>query len=172
MVLIDLEGWFAFYNGRQTIEAGIKEGKNVFQMHHLKVHSAAGLEIQEAFAAFAANFVRWAAVWLQETSFDVPIPFDRPRIPVKQLVRIAANTSAWVMWQPGGCLLRFTELSAFAGVQLVVPNSVPLRLVLPLFEMCSNRVILPSFRLLVPLYTFSRSVQPADIVDPKGLQDL
>jgi len=50
--------WFSFYNGRQTIEAGIKEGKNVFQMHHLRIRSPAGLEIQEQFAAFAANFVR------------------------------------------------------------------------------------------------------------------
>ena len=33
----DLPTWFATYNDRQTIEAGIKEGKAVFQMHHLRV---------------------------------------------------------------------------------------------------------------------------------------
>lgn len=27
--------WFTFYNRRQTIEAGVKEGKRVFEMHHL-----------------------------------------------------------------------------------------------------------------------------------------
>jgi hypothetical protein len=54
-VTTDLPGWFASYNGRQTIEAGIKEGKNVFQMHHLKVRSPAGLMIWEEFAVFAAN---------------------------------------------------------------------------------------------------------------------
>ena len=135
-VTTDLAGWFAFYNGRQTIEAGIKEGKNVFQMHHLKVRSPAGLIIQEAFAVFAANFVRLAAAWLHQTCPDAPPPFDRPQASVKQMVRIAANTSAWVIWQPGGCLLRFTELSAFAGTELVIGDAAPIQLVLPLFKSC------------------------------------
>jgi len=63
-VLTDLDAWFHAYNRRQTIEAGIKEGKAVFQMHHLKVRSAPALRLQEHFAAFAANFVHWAAHWL------------------------------------------------------------------------------------------------------------
>jgi hypothetical protein len=132
----NLDEWFAFYNGRQTIEAGIKEGKDVFQMHHPKVRSRSGLEIQEEFAAFAANFVRWAAAWLHETNSDTPAPFDQVQPGVKQMVRIAANTSAWVIWQPGGCLLRFTELSAFAGTELVVCDAAPIQLVLPLFRSC------------------------------------
>jgi hypothetical protein len=135
-VTTDLKGWFAFYNGRQDIEAGIKEGKSVFQMHHLKVRSPAGLLIQEEFAAFAANFVRWAAAWLHQTCPDAPAPFDCAQPSVKQMVRIAANTSAWVMWQPGGCLLKFTQLSAFAGVQLVIRDAAPLQLALPLFKSC------------------------------------
>ena len=139
-VTTDLAGWFAFYNGRQTIEAGIKEGKNVFQMHHLKVRSPAGLMIQEEFAVFAANFVRLAAAWLHETCPDAPPPFDRAQASVKQMVRIAANTSAWVIWQPGGCLLRFTELSAFAGTELVIGDAAPIQLVLPLFK---SRVFSP-----------------------------
>jgi hypothetical protein len=133
-------GWFAFYNGRQTIEAGIKEGKNVFQMHHLKVRSPAGLMIQEQFAVFAANFVRLAAAWLHETCPDAPPPFDRAQASVKHMVRIAANTSAWAIWQPGGCLLRFTELSAFAGTELVIRDAAPIQLVLPLFR---SRVFSP-----------------------------
>ena len=40
--MVNLSDWFSFYNGRQTIEAGIKEGKNVFQMHDLKVRSPPG----------------------------------------------------------------------------------------------------------------------------------
>jgi hypothetical protein len=94
----DLSDWFSFYNGRQTIGAGIKEGKNVLQMHHLKLRSPAGSEIQELFAAFAANFVRWAGQWLYETCPGAQAPFDRPQLSVKQIVRIAANTSAWVIW--------------------------------------------------------------------------
>lgn len=132
----DLAGWFSFYSGRQTIEAGIKEGKGVFQMHHLKVRSPAGLAIQEEFAALGANLVRWAAEWLHKTNPAAPAPFNRPQPNVKQLVRIGANTSAWVIWQPGGCLLTFTELSAFAGTQLVIQDSLAVQLALPLFKSC------------------------------------
>jgi hypothetical protein len=132
----DLAKWFSFYNGRQTIEAGIKEGKGVFQMHHLKARSTASLAIQEEFAAFGANVVRWAAEWLHETNPEAPAPFNRPQPNVKQMVRIGANTSAWVMWQPGGCLLTFTDLSAFAGTRLVIQDSLAIQLALPLFESC------------------------------------
>jgi hypothetical protein len=135
-VTADLAGWFAFYNGRQTIEAGIKEGKNVFQMHHLKVRVPAGLAIQEEFAVFAANFIRLAAAWLCETCPAASPSFEHTLSSVKQMVRIGANTSAWVMWQPEGCLLRFTELSAFAGSELVIQEARPVQLVLPLFKSC------------------------------------
>jgi hypothetical protein len=130
----DLTAWFSFYNGRQTIEAGIKEGKNVFQMHHLKVRSPAGLAIQEMLAAFAANFVRWAAAWLHESCPDAPAPFNCSQPSVKKMVRVAANTSAWVFWQPQGCLVRFTELSVFSGIELKIPNSGSIQLPLPLFK--------------------------------------
>lgn len=60
----NLPAWFHRYNARQTIEAGIKEGKGVFQMQHLKVRSTIAIRLQEQFALFAANFVRWAAHWL------------------------------------------------------------------------------------------------------------
>src|SRR6266567_4816011 len=60
-----LLGWFERYNGRQTIEAGIKESKQVFSLHHLKVRSEPAIALQEAFVLFAANFIRWAAHWLQ-----------------------------------------------------------------------------------------------------------
>ena len=140
-VTADPATWFRFYNGRQTIEAGIKEGKNVFQMQHLKVRSPAGLVIQEEGAAFAANFVRWAAAWLCESCSPAPAPFNQSPPNVKQLVRIAANTSAWVIWQPDGCLLRFTELSAFAGVELSIRDCVSFQLALPLFKSCVSSPI-------------------------------
>jgi hypothetical protein len=131
----DLPAWFAFYNGRQTIEAGVKEGKHVFQMHHLKVRSSAGLAIQEEFAVLAANLVRWAAVWLHEQCPKAQTPFDRAQVSVKRLVRVAANTSAWVFWQPEGhLLLRFDELSPFTGVELMIGQGGAFQLPLPLFR--------------------------------------
>ena len=130
----ELGAWFQCYNGRQTIEAGIKEGKQVFQMHHLKVRSEAGLLIQEHFAAFAANFVRWAAHWLAEQCPHLEEPFDARTMSVKQLVQVGANTSAWVIWQPGGCLVRFTEYSAFAGTTLRPQRTWAFQLPLPLYK--------------------------------------
>jgi len=131
----NLAGWFDFYNRRQTIEAGIKEGKGVFEMHHLKVRSAAGLAIQEEFAVVAANLIRWASAWLQEQPSPPKAPFDQRPVSVKQMVRIAANTTALVFRQPeGNLLLRFDELSAFAGLELWIGQGKAFQLPLPLFR--------------------------------------
>jgi hypothetical protein len=132
--------WFDFYNGRQSIEAGVKEGKSVLKMHHFKVRSAAGLAIQELLTAFAANFIRWAAEWFQQ-NHSAPAPLARAQASVKHSVRIVANTSAWVIWQPQGCLLRFTDLSPFAGMELPVGHALATQLPLPLF---TNRVFGPT----------------------------
>lgn len=138
----DLGRWFDFYNSRQTIEAGVKEGKHVFEMHHLKVRSAAGLAIQEEFAVLAANLVRWAAVWLHEQPFQAGKPFDRPQTSVKQMVRVLANTSALVFWQSeGSVLLRFDDLSPFPGAELWIEQGLALQPPLPLFR---NDVFLPN----------------------------
>ncbi|MEW5988864.1 MAG: hypothetical protein AB1791_19750 [Chloroflexota bacterium] len=128
-VVADLDGWFHTYNGRQTIEAGIKEGKNVFQMHHLKVRSPEALLLQEQMACFAANFVRFAGRWLaQETP---PTPFSTTS--VKQMVQVAAHTSAWVQRQGDVWLLTFTEQSCYAGCSLRFGGGV-IQLPLPLFK--------------------------------------
>lgn len=131
----DLVAWFDFYNGRQTIEAGVKEGKRVFEMHHLKVRSAAGLAIQEEFTVLAANLVRWATVWLYEQPFQAKAPFDQPSLSIKQLVRIAANTTALVMRQPEDTmLLMFDELGPFPGVELWIGQGWAFQPPLPLFK--------------------------------------
>ncbi len=122
-VTADLPAWFHVYNSRQTIEAGIKEGKGVFQMHHLKVRAVAALFLQEQFAAFAANFVRWAAHWLATRCRQSPENEQKSQPGVKELVQVAAHTSAWVVWQPDGCLLKFTDQSVYAGRSLTLPES-------------------------------------------------
>ena len=138
----DLVAWFDFYNGRQTIEAGVKEGKHVFEMHHLKVRSAAGLAIQEEFAVLAANLVRWAAEWLDEQPYQLPKPLDRARASVKQMVRVMANTSAVVFWQSeGSVLLKFDDLSPYPGAELWIGQGLVLQPPLPLFR---NDVFAPN----------------------------
>jgi hypothetical protein len=128
-VVAGLDDWFHTYNGRQTIEAGIKEGKNVFQMHHLKVRSPEALLLQEHMACFAANFVRFAAEWLAHKA--QPTPFSTQS--VKQMVRVAAHTSAWVQRQGDVWLLTFTEQSCYAGYSLRFGGEV-IQLPLPLFK--------------------------------------
>jgi hypothetical protein len=129
-----LPAWFAYYNARQTIEAGIKEGKGVFQMHHLKVRSAPALWLQEQFAAFAANFVRWAAHWLSTQSYQEPRQWLQPvAASVKTLVQVAAHTPAIVEWLPDGCLLRFTGESLYAG-RVLQTGGCAFQLSLPIFQ--------------------------------------
>jgi hypothetical protein len=134
-VTSSLSEWFERYNARQTIEAGIKEGKGVFEMHHLKVRSAPGLYLQEQFAAFAANFVRWAAHWLATQCPQLPTGWqDSVQPKVKEQVKVGAHTSAWVNWQEQGCLLRFTDASVFAGRSLELERQWAVQLPLPFRE--------------------------------------
>lgn len=115
---LTLPAWFDFYNGRQTIEAGIKETNVVFKMHPLKMRSRGGILLQEQFSLFAANFVRWAAEWLRnKVSYSTP-RFDDTLTRVKAMVRVAANTSAWVVGEDQGLLVKFDETGAYPGVEL------------------------------------------------------
>jgi hypothetical protein len=128
----DPAGWFHEYNRRQTIEAGIKEGKGTFVMRYLKVRSPAGLYLQEQFARFAANFVRYATGWLAEQGTEVPNGWtDLMHPQVKQQVKVGAHTSASICWQEQGCLLRFTDHSVFAGRSLQVSKQIAFQLALP-----------------------------------------
>ena len=129
-VTSDLKQWFHFYNGRQSIEAGIKEGKGVFQMHHLKVRSPAALRLQDHFAAFAANFVRFSAAWFVRHRVQLPAT-DMGS--VKQMVRVGAHTSAWVHRHGHVWFLTFTDHSCYAGQSLYLGHG-PLQLPLPLFS--------------------------------------
>ena len=129
-VMQDLGGWFHTYNGRQTIEAGIKEGKNVFQMHHLKVRSAPALRLQEHFASFAANFVRFAALWLADQQ-DTSVPAEMSS--VKHVVQVCAHASAWVQRMGDVWLLTFAEQSLYAGRSLRIGFGA-VQLPLPLFR--------------------------------------
>ena len=131
-VTTDLPGWFQRYNARQLIEAGIKEGKNIFAMHHLMVRSAPAIFLQEQLAVFAANFVRWAARWLTELCPQISsVWHNSAQLKVKQQVKVAAHTSAWVNWQDQGCLLMFTDHSLFAGRSLSVKQQWAVQLPLP-----------------------------------------
>jgi hypothetical protein len=130
----DLTAWFDFYAHRQTIEAGIKESKAVFQLHRLKVRSEPAIYLQEHFVLFAANFIRWAIVWLAQASQESSLQAERLRI--KELVHVAAHTSAEVVRNSEGKLLRFSQQSVFAGKELKLPIRQAFQLPLPLGKSC------------------------------------
>ena len=134
-VVTHLPEWFHYYNARQTIEAGNKELRQVFEVHHLKVRSAPALQLQEHFALFAANFVRFAAHWLAAQCPQVPDGWKNSSQPsVKQQVKVGAHTSAWVSWIDQDCLLRFTDLSVFAGRSFFIRKNWAFQPVLPFLK--------------------------------------
>lgn len=121
-VASDGQAWFDFYNGRQTIEAGIKENKQVFFLHRIKVRAIPAIVLQEAFVVFAANFIRWADAWLaQHARGSALSAVDHHKTGTKRLVHVLAHTSAVVSRHADICLVRFSPLSCLAGKELRLP---------------------------------------------------
>lgn len=118
----DLPAWFDHYNGRQIIEAGIKEGKQVFYLHHIKVRSEPAIYFQECLVIFAANFIRWASHWLAEHALPATNSLDVSAMGIKKQVHVAAHVSAQVIRDSEAWLLKFSEHSAFAGKVLKLPG--------------------------------------------------
>jgi hypothetical protein len=135
--LPDLATWFTEYNGRQIIEAGNKELKSgVFHVQHLMSHSLAGIQIQVLFAGLAANSVRWSMPWLR-TCVGEDSPKTRQTLSSpKHMVRVAANSSAWVQQTPRGTALQFAATSALPGMILFLKGVPALQLPLGLQEPC------------------------------------
>ena len=114
---------FAHYNGRQTIKAGIKEGKQVFHLHRLKVRSEQASRLQEHFVVFAANLIRWATHWLAHLPQPDEQALDVRQLGIKRQVRVGAHVSAHISQSSEGKLLWFTNWSAFAGQVRRLPPS-------------------------------------------------
>jgi len=127
----DLTGWFDDYNSRQTIEAGNKEARQVFQAHHIKVRSLPAMRLQEHFALFCANFVRFAAHWLAEQCSQVPDGWKTSHSPnVKEQVKVGAHSPAYVQWYGKDCLVRFKERSVYVGRSFFVRRQIAIQLTL------------------------------------------
>jgi len=119
-VTANLPAWFAHYNGRQIIEAGIKESKQVFYLHRLKVRTEAAIYLQERLTLFAANFIRWATPWLAGHADPQENTLDIRQIGVKRQVQVGAHVSAQVLTGSQDKVLRFSACSAFAGKALAL----------------------------------------------------
>ena len=131
----ELTSWFQLYNARQIMEAGIKEQKGVFTMRRPLVRSPIGLELQEQFSLFAANFVRWAAQWAREQAVrQATRGLQEAWGETKTLVRVVGQTRARLVQTPEGRALVFAGEGPFAGSVLVFVGQVVYQEVLPLFR--------------------------------------
>ena len=111
----NLSEWFGHYTGRQIIEAGIKESKRVFFLHHFKVRPQAAVYLQERLILFAANFIRWATHWLDEQADPQANTLNLRQMGLKRQVQVGAHVSALVIEGAQGKMLRFSACSAFSG---------------------------------------------------------
>jgi hypothetical protein len=126
--------WFMQYNGRQIIEAGIKEQKGVFTLKRHLVRSPIGMQLQEQFALFGANLVRWAAAWVKELLAQANHNFQTALGQVKTLVQIVSRTRArWVRNALGNTLI-FDEAGPFADTIICLSGLVAVQLPLRLFN--------------------------------------
>jgi hypothetical protein len=129
-----LKDWFSGYNARQTIEAGIKEGKGVFRLRHPLVRSPIGMLLQEQFGLFAANFVRWAAHWAKQLVRQANQALKDALTEVKTLVQDVAHCRARLVHNTVGRVLIFDERSPYAGSLLLLSGQVAFQHVLPFFK--------------------------------------
>jgi hypothetical protein len=114
----DLPAWFEEYNGRQIIEAGIKETKQIFYLNRIKVRSEPAIYLQEAMTIFAANFIRWAAVWIRKQAQPEKNSLQIQTLGVKCQVQVLAHSPAKVIHHSEDLLLRFSPTSSLAGKSL------------------------------------------------------
>jgi hypothetical protein len=128
--------WFDHYNERQTIEAGNKEMKGTFHVQHLLSRSLTGIRLQVLCTGLAANVVRWCVPWLKQCAHPATPRLTRTLNSPRQLVRIAANSSALVQHSPFGTSLQFAPESSLPGVILFLKGVPAFQLSLGFNQPC------------------------------------
>jgi hypothetical protein len=92
------------------------------------------MQLQEQFALFGANLVRWAAAWVKDLLAQANQTFRTALTQVKTLVQVAARTRArWVRHSLGHTLM-FDEAGPFAGTVISLAGFVAVQMPLPLFN--------------------------------------
>jgi hypothetical protein len=116
-----------FYNARQIIEAGIKEGKGIFASRHLPTRHQAGIALYQELVLLAQNLIRW---FRRQVLRRTPLA----RTGVKSLIQLAANSRAWVLARHGAIVLQFAADTPWHGLSLSLRPQVSYQLWLPLLE--------------------------------------
>jgi len=133
---LDPKGWpvrrvGTFYNERQVIEAGIKEGKGIFASRHLPTRRKAGIELYEELVLLAQNLVRWfRRQFLGSTELAAA--------GVQELVRIGARSRAEVVLGKKGVIaLTFVGDGAWRGITVRLKSQFAYQLSFPFLESIS-----------------------------------
>ena len=100
-----------FYNGRQIMEAGIKESKAIFASRHLPTRHQAGIALYQELVLFAQNLIRWFRRQFVAGSVLAAAS-------IKELVRIGANSRAQILLGGEAILLSFAADSPWGGITL------------------------------------------------------
>lgn len=116
-----------FYNGRQVIEAGIKESKGIFASRHLPTRHQAGIALYQELVLFAQNLVRWFRRQFVGGSVLAAAS-------VKELVRIGANSRAQIVLDGYAISLTFAADSPWGGITLSLRPQISHQLWFPFLE--------------------------------------
>jgi hypothetical protein len=116
-----------FYNGRQVIEAGIKEGKGVFASRHLPTRHEAGVALYQELVLAAQNLIRW---FRRQVLRRTPLG----RSGVRQLIHVAAKSRALVVAGQDAIVLQFAPQSPWHGLTLSLRPQISYQLWLPGLE--------------------------------------
>jgi hypothetical protein len=118
-----------FYNARQIIEAGTKEGKGLFASRHLPTRHQAGIAFYQELVLLAQNLVRWFRRQFLGNSVLAAAS-------VKELIRIGANSRAKVLHRRELISLTFTDDSPWRGITLSLKSQFSYQLWLPFLDEC------------------------------------
>ncbi len=116
-----------FYNGRQGIEATIKEGKEVFASRHLPTRHQCGIALSQDLVLLAQNLIRWFRHrFLGQTILAAAH--------VKELVHIGAHSRAVLRTSNGAWTLTFTGDGPWSGLTIPLRDQLAIQLELPFLD--------------------------------------
>jgi hypothetical protein len=119
-----------FYNGRQPMEAGIKESKGIFASRHLPTRHQAGIALYQELVLFAQNFLRWFRRQVLGNSALAAAG-------IKDLVQIGAQSRASVALAERGLTLTFGGDGPWQNIAIVLRTQFSYQLPLPGFDPCA-----------------------------------
>jgi len=115
------------YNGRQTMEAGIKESKGIFASRHLPTRHQPGIALYQELVLFAQNFLGWFRRQILGSS---PLA----TVGIKALVHIGAASRAIITRADRGLTLTFIGDSPWRNYAIVLRTLFSYQLSLPGFD--------------------------------------